>query len=149
MESWLLDHGYPALFLLSFLAATLLPVGSEWLLVALLLKGFDPLAGVALATTGNSLGAMTTYAVGLWGGPHLAQRFLRIGPVEQSRAEQWYRRYGSWSLLLSWLPVVGDPLCLVGGLLRVSWGRFLLLVSLGKLGRYITVTWATLELLAA
>ncbi|MDT8440696.1 MAG: YqaA family protein [Desulfuromonadales bacterium] len=148
MEPWLLDHGYPALFLLGFLAATLLPLGSEWLLVALLLKGFDPPTSVVVATAGNSLGALTNYAIGLWGGPRLFRRVLRISPAEQARAERWYARYGSWSLLMAWLPVVGDPLCLVGGLLRVGWGRFLLLVTLGKLGRYTVVAAVTLGLLA-
>lgn len=144
MENWLLAHGYPALFLLSFLAATLLPLGSEWLLAALLLQGFDPTASVLLATLGNSLGALTTYAIGLWGGPWLIRRLLRIGEAELQRAERCYARYGSWSLLLAWLPVVGDPLCLVGGLLRVGCGRFMLLVTIGKFGRYLLVALATL-----
>ncbi|MBE0599134.1 MAG: DedA family protein, partial [Desulfuromonadales bacterium] len=119
MEEFLLSHGLPALFVLSFLAATLLPLGSEWLLAALLLKGVDPLWSVTLATAGNTLGAMTTYAIGVWGGPLLIGRLLRIDLATRQRAERFYHRFGSWSLLLSWLPVIGDPLCLVGGVLRV------------------------------
>jgi membrane protein YqaA with SNARE-associated domain len=139
MEEFLVTHGLPALFLLSFLASTLIPLGSEWFLAVLLLKGFDPLLTVAVATLGNTLGALTTYAIGLWGGPLLTRRLLRIDDAARQRAERFYARFGSWSLLLSWLPVIGDPLCLAGGLLRVDLRRFLLLVTLGKLARYVAV----------
>ncbi|MHB8810850.1 MAG: YqaA family protein [Desulfobulbaceae bacterium] len=145
MEEFLLGHGSLALFLLSFLAATLIPVGSEWLLVALLLKGHDPLPAVAAATLGNTLGACTTYWIGLWGAPLFIGRLLGISPSDQEKAERLYARYGSWSLLLSWLPVVGDPLCLVGGILRIRFVRFLLLVLSGKLTRYVLVCLVTLK----
>ncbi|MFA5517023.1 MAG: YqaA family protein [Desulfuromonadales bacterium] len=139
MEEFLVSHGLPALLLLSFLAATLLPLGSEWLLAVLLLKGFAPLSTVAVATLGNTLGALTTFAIGLWGGPFLTRRLLRIDNAARRRAEHFYARFGSWSLLLSWLPVIGDPLCFAGGVLRVDIRRFLLLVALGKLARYAAV----------
>lgn len=145
MESLLVNHGYPALFLLSFLAATLVPVGSEWLLVVLLLKGSDPVLSVALAALGNTLGAMTTYAIGLWGGPFLIGRILRIDEAARGRAERLYARYGRWSLLLSWLPVIGDPLCLAGGLLRVGLVPFVVLVGGGKLARYLLVALLVLQ----
>ncbi|OHB33830.1 MAG: hypothetical protein A2X84_10595 [Desulfuromonadaceae bacterium GWC2_58_13] len=145
MEELLVSHGYPALFLLSFLAATLLPLGSEWLLVVLLLKGFDPTLSVSLAALGNTLGAMTTYAIGLWGGSFLIGRVLRIDEKARNRAERVYVRYGRWSLLLSWLPVVGDPLCLVGGVLRVGLVPFVALVGVGKLARYLAVALLVLQ----
>lgn len=145
MEQWLLEYGYPALFLLSLLASTLVPLGSEWLLAVLLLNGFDPSTTVAVATLGNSCGALTTYALGLWGGPLLLQRVLRVSPESQRRAERVFSRYGSWSLLLSWLPVLGDPLCLAGGVLRTSFWRFLVLVSVGKFIRYLVVAQMVLE----
>lgn len=145
MEEFLLGHGNLALFILGFLAATLVPVGSEWLLVALLLKGYDPLPAVAAATAGNTLGACTTYWIGLWGAPLLIGRLLRISPAQQEKAERLYARYGSWSLLLSWLPVAGDPLCLAGGILRIPFARFFILVLSGKLARYALVCFATLQ----
>ncbi len=141
----LVAYGYPALFLVSFLASTLLPLGSEWLLAALLLKGFDPTASVIVATAGNTLGALTTYLIGIWGGPVLIGRVLRIDAAARQRAESFYARSGSWSLLLSWLPVVGDPLCLVGGVLRVGLARFLVLVALGKGARYLVLALLVLE----
>lgn len=139
LELWLLEHGYPALFLLSFIASTLVPLGSEWLLAVLLVNGFDPAAVVSVATAGNSCGALTTYVIGLWGGPFLAQRILRISPERQRKAEASFARYGRWALLFSWLPVLGDPLCLAAGVLRSGIWQFLLLVAIGKFLRYLVV----------
>ena len=139
MEQWLLEYGYPALFLLSFLAATLVPLGSEWLLAVLLLNGFDLMIVVPVATIGNSCGALTTYAIGLWGGPYLIERILKISPGRQEQAELYFSRYGSWALLFSWVPILGDPLCLAGGVLRTGFWRFILLVSAGKFVRYLVV----------
>jgi membrane protein YqaA with SNARE-associated domain len=144
MHDFLASHGYLALFLLSFLASTLIPLGSEWLLVAMLLQNHDPVLSVALASVGNYLGACTTYAIGIYGGPLLVRKVLRIDEAAEQRADRLYARYGSWSLLFSWLPVIGDPLCLVGGLLKVRFVRFSLLVFSGKLARYAAVAWLTL-----
>ena len=145
MEQFLANHGQPALFCLSFLASTLVPLGSEWLLVTMLLGRHDPLLSVAVATAGNTLGAYTTYAVGLFGGPFLIRRVLRIDEKTERRAERLYARYGFWSLLFSWLPVIGDPLCLVGGVMRIRFGRFAPLVAVGKLARYTVLAWLTME----
>ena len=140
MVDFFTSHGYLTLFLLSFLASTIVPLGSEWLLVALVAGGFDPVLCVAVATAGNTLGACTTYGIGLFGGPFLIGRILRISDEARQKAERLYARYGSWSLLLSWVPIVGDPLCLVGGMLRVRFGRFSILVLIGKLARYTIVS---------
>ena len=142
MEADLMAWGLPALFWMSFLAATLLPIGSEWLLAAMVSRHWDVFSVVGIATVGNTLGAVTTWAVGMWGGIWLIQKWLRISDHDRVRAERWYERWGSWSLLLAWLPIVGDPLCLVGGMLRVPLWRFTLLVAAGKGGRYAAVAWA-------
>lgn len=144
MDLFLDHHGLLALFLLGFLAATLIPLGSEWLLVSLLLRDSDPLVTVVVATAGNSLGALTTWVIGWYGGPWLITRVLRIDDCSRERASRFYQRYGCWSLLLSWLPVIGDPLCLVGGLLRVKFWQFAVLVTTGKLTRYVVVAMLTL-----
>lgn len=145
MHEFLLANGYPALFFLSFLAATLIPLGSEWLLVTLIVQGFAPLSVVLVASVGNLLGACTSYAIGLCGSAFLITRLLRVGDVERVRAERFFARYGSWGLLLSWLPVIGDPLCLVAGMMKTGFGRFVLLVATGKVARYLAVAWATVE----
>jgi membrane protein YqaA with SNARE-associated domain len=149
MHESLANYGYPALFALSFLASTLIPIGSEWLLIALLLQRRDPLAAVIVATAGNYLGACTSYVIGKYGGSYLVEKVLRIDAAARARAERHFARYGSWSLLFSWLPVVGDPLCLVGGLLNIPFARFSILVAAGKLGRYGTIAWLTLKGLQA
>lgn len=146
MDDFIASHGYLALFLLSFLASTLVPLGSEWLLVALLVNGHDPVSTVAVATAGNTLGACATFWIGSYGGPFLIGRVLRISDEARQRAERLYGRYGSWSLLFSWVPVVGDPLCLIGGILRVRFVKFTLLVISGKLARYALVGFITLAM---
>jgi membrane protein YqaA with SNARE-associated domain len=138
--------GYPALFGVSFLASTLLPLGSEWLLVLMLIKGYDPASSVLTATAGNTLGACTTWLAGRYGGDWLLGRLFRISEQQRQRAEAWYGRYGVLSLLVSWLPVVGDPLCLVGGLLKIRFPLFLVLAGVGKLVRYAAIAWLTVRM---
>lgn len=144
MHDWLNQPGYMSLFLMSFLASTLLPLGSEWLLVMMLAGGYDAVPTVLVATTGNYLGAAATYLVGLWGGQWLIEKVLRVNIHQQERAKNYYRRFGVYSLLCSWLPVIGDPLCLVAGMLRVNFGLFTLLVATGKLARYVVTAIITL-----
>jgi membrane protein YqaA with SNARE-associated domain len=145
MQEFLVDSGYPALFLLSFLASTLIPLGSEWLLVALVLNGLAPLPVVLVASGGNFLGACTSYGIGVYGSAYLTAKILRMDERDCAKAERFFARYGSWSLLLSWLPVIGDPLCLVAGMMRVAFSRFALLVLTGKVARYVAVAWAAVE----
>lgn len=145
MVDLLHTHSYPALFLLSFLASTILPLGSEWLLATLVVQGKDPLMSVAIATAGNTLGACTTFAIGLYGGPFLIERVLRISTESRCRAEKLFGKYGLWSILFSWVPVVGDPLCLAAGALRVRFGIFVVLVLSGKLARYGIVSLMALK----
>ncbi len=128
--------GYPALFLLSFLAATVLPLGSEWMLVLMIVKGFSPTYCVLIATAGNYFGACTTYLIGWWGSEYVPRRILRMNDRQVERAKGHYEKYGSWSLLFSWVPIIGDPLCLVAGIFRVHFVRFSVLVFSGKFARY-------------
>lgn len=144
LHDWLNQPGYVSLFFMSFLASTLLPLGSEWLLVMMLAGGYDPMSTVAIATVGNYLGAALTYLIGIGGGGWLIEKVMRVSPQQRERARQYYRRYGAFSLFFSWLPIVGDPLCLVGGMLRINFGLFTLLVASGKLARYAVTAWITL-----
>lgn len=140
-----INQGYTTLFFLSFFASTILPLGSEWLLVALILKGYQPITSVAIATCGNTLGAFTTYAIGCYGSAFFMGRVLGVSGESRQKAEKIYARYGLWSLVFSWVPVVGDPLCLVGGILKIRFMHFSLLVFLGKLGRYAAISWLALQ----
>jgi membrane protein YqaA with SNARE-associated domain len=145
MHDWLNQPGYITLFTVSFLASTLLPLGSEWLLVMMLASGYNPMPTVAVATAGNCLGAVTTYLIGMYGGNWLIEKVLRVSPEQQERARIHYHRFGVYSLLFSWVPIVGDPLCLVAGVLRINFGLFSLLVAIGKVVRYSITAWITLR----
>lgn len=136
---------YPLLFLLSFLAATVLPLGSEWLLIVMILKGFSPEQTVLTASFGNYLGACSTLLIGIRGSDFCVSKVLRIDENQLIRAKKLYEKYGTWSLLLSWLPVVGDPLCLVAGIFKVNFIRFSLLVYVGKFMRYATLAFLAIH----
>ncbi|MDY0418402.1 DedA family protein [Enterobacter sp. 170198] len=128
-----------SLFASSFLSATLLPGNSEVVLVAMLLSGVSqPWLLVLIATMGNSLGGLTNVILG---------RFfpLREKSRWQEKAVGWLKRYGAATLLLSWMPVIGDLLCLLAGWMRISWGPVLFFLCLGKAVRYVLVAWATLQ----
>jgi membrane protein YqaA with SNARE-associated domain len=137
--------GLPALFLLSFLAATVLPLGSEWLLVVLVLQGSAPATVVLTASIGNFFGACTTYIIGRWGSDFFIRSVLRISDQQVARSRTLYEKYGVWSLLFSWLPVVGDPLCLLAGFFKVGFGRFSFLVFIGKFSRYAALVFFVLK----
>ena len=139
MEPTILAESYLALFGVSFLAATVIPLGSEWLLAAMVVSGSSIPFSVAVASSGNYLGGVTTYLIGLYGGLFLIRRVLIISDEKEEKARKAYDRYGSWTLLFSWLPIVGDPLCLVGGMMKTGFLRFSLLVITGKLARYSLV----------
>lgn len=124
------------LFASAFLSATLLPGSSEALLLLRLAQGEDAGMLVLVATAGNLLGSVLTYLMGWSGNRLLHQRFLRISEADVARAERWFARWGKPSLLLAWLPVVGDPLCFLAGMLRAPLLWFVVLVGVGKLGRY-------------
>ena len=124
------------LFFSALISSTLLPGGSEALLLYRLNEGGNALRLVLIATVGNVLGSLITYGMGRLGNEVLHRKWLRISEAQTDRAERWFNKYGRPSLLFAWLPVVGDPLCLVAGLLRCHLISFLILVSIGKLVRY-------------
>lgn len=129
---------HAGLFLSALLAATLLPAQSEAVLAGLLLAGYTPWTLIAVATAGNVLGSVINWMLGRG----LAGASSRWAPAQGAmleRAQRWYHRYGRWSLLLSWMPVIGDPLTLVAGMLREPLPVFLLLVTVAKLGRYLVL----------
>jgi membrane protein YqaA with SNARE-associated domain len=127
---------YLLLFASAFGAATLLPFYSEVTLLALLAIGLDPFALWLTATAGNTLGA----AVNWWLGRYLTHFETRpwfpFKPASLHRAQAWFNTWGVWSLLLAWLPVGGDALTFIAGIMRVPFSVFLLLTALGKGARY-------------
>ena len=139
---------YPALFLSALGAATLLPLQSEALLVALLLAGQHPLWALLLvATLGNVLGSWINWLLGRSLERYRERRWFPVSPARLEQAHAWYARYGRWSLLLSWVPIIGDPLTVIAGTLREPFWSFLLIVLVAKAGRYLALAALTLGLL--
>jgi len=131
-----------ALFTSSLISSTLFPGGSEALLLLKLQDEPQYLyAFVAVATLGNVLGSVITYAMGRLG-MQLSHRWFRISDEKLQRASLHFERFGTSALLFAWLPIVGDPLCLLAGSLKYAWFKFLCLVTLGKLARYSLIAWA-------
>ena len=135
---------YGGLFLAAFTAATLLPTQSEILVVSLLLTDHPPWLVLTVASVGNVLGSVVNWFLGRGIEGLRNRRWFPVSPASLARAENWYRHYGRWSLLLAWMPIIGDPLTIVAGVLRESFWVFLLLVSIAKLGRYLVLAAATL-----
>lgn len=138
---FLIDYGYFGLFAASFLAATILPLSSEVVLSALLLGGLSPASLVAVATAGNVLGAVTNYALGYTGGELFKRKFSTASESEVNASLARFEKYGTASLLFAWVPVIGDPLTVAAGVLRVNFLVFMVLVTIGKLGRYVAIAW--------
>ncbi|MBT8766526.1 YqaA family protein [Metapseudomonas boanensis] len=137
--------GYFGLFLAAFGAATLLPLQSEAVLVGLLLTDQYPAQVLlAVAITGNVLGSMVNWWLGRYVEHFRHKRWFPVSESNLDRARQAYHRYGRWSLLASWVPIIGDPLTVVAGLMREPLWSFLMIVILAKGGRYLALTALTL-----
>lgn len=131
---------YGGLFLAALLAATIVPVQSEAALVALHLSERFPVAQlVAVATVGNVLGSVINWLMGRYLVHFRDRRWFPVKAQTLDRATCWYERWGVWSLLLAWMPVIGDPLTVAAGILRTNLWLFLALVTVGKLGRYVAI----------
>jgi membrane protein YqaA with SNARE-associated domain len=136
---------YAGLFLGALAAATLLPGASEAALLGLLAAGQGtPAILVAVATVGNVLGSTVNWALGRFLAGFRDRWWFPVRGRSFERGVDWFRRWGAWSLLLSWLPVVGDPLTAAAGVLRVGLARFLVLVTVGKAARYLFIAGAFL-----
>jgi len=132
---------YLTLFASAFLAATILPFYSEVVFLGLLEAEYDPLTLIVFASLGNVLGAVVNWVLGIYIQHFKDRKWFYFSPKQVSKAQNWFQRYGYWTLLFAWLPIGGDALTLVAGIMRVRISVFLLLVSLGKTGRYIILAW--------
>ena len=135
--------GLPAVFIVATVSATLIPMGSEPVLFAYVsLNPQDYWLAITVATVGNTIGGMINWWLGL-----LARNtYESLKGETNSRAQAWLEQKGPPMLLLSWLPAIGDPLCLVAGWLRFNWLQCLIYMAIGKLLRYITLTWLLTEI---
>ena len=137
---------YAGLFWASFLAATVLPFQSEVVLFGMLLTHhYSVVPLVLVASVGNIFGSVVNYLLGRGLAAFEDRPWFPVKRAKIVRAEAWYHAYGRWSLLLSWVPIIGDPLTIVAGVLRESLPVFLLLVSAAEIARYIAVAAITHE----
>ncbi|MEP0234645.1 MAG: YqaA family protein [Parasphingorhabdus sp.] len=133
------------LFLLSFLAATVLPAQSEFGLAGLIAADLAPVwLLIAVASLGNTLGSVVNWLLGRGVDRFSSRRWFPVTLQQLDRASNWYRRYGKWSLLMSWAPFIGDSLTLAAGVLREPFWSFLALVAVAKTVRYLIVAAITL-----
>ena len=139
-EGLLLSYGYPGLFVASFLASTILPFGSEGIVVLLISLGFNAMTVVMVASTGNFFGACTSYYLGLKGRGYM-EKYLRFDQCELDKAEKYFSKYGSFVLLFTWVPLIGDAITVAGGLLRLKFIKFAIFVFIGKFLRYFAIAY--------
>lgn len=140
--------GLGGLFVMAFLAATFLPLSSELALAGLLAAGdFNPWLLLVAAATGNTLGSLVNWVLGRWCLHFQDRRWFPISREGMEKAQARFAKWGIWSLLLSWVPVIGDPLTFVAGVMRVPFWLFLLLVAVAKTGRYLFIILLALGLI--
>lgn len=138
---------YGILFLAALIVATILPMQSEAVLVGLLLADYSPWLLIAVASVGNVLGSVVNWLIGRGLERFRGRPWFPMNEAKLERAQRWYSRYGKWSLLLSWAPIVGDPLTVMAGVLREPFRTFLLFVAIAKTGRYIILAALTLNVM--
>lgn len=136
---------YFGLFVVALGAATLLPLQSKAVLVGMLLSESYPTSWLlVVATTGNVLGSAMNWYIGRSLERFRDHRWFPVSDRQLGKAQDVYSRYGRWTLLLSWVPVVGDPITMVAGVMREPLWSFLIIVTIAKGARYLLLTSLTL-----
>lgn len=133
---------YLALFAVAFLSATIFPAQSEFVLAGMLVSGaYDTTVLLAVATVGNTAGACVNWVLGQFIHSLESRRWFPVSRPKLARAELWYRRWGKWSLLLAWTPVIGDGLTVIAGIARVPLAAFVAIVGIAKGARYLVLAY--------
>ena len=131
---------YLSLFAISFLAATILPFSSELTLAGLIAtSNYDSLLLLIAASIGNILGSVINWILGFYSRNLTTKKWFPFKDKQIENSSKWFNKLGKWSLLFAWIPIIGDPLTLVAGLLRVRFLDFIILVAIGKVSRYLVV----------
>jgi len=131
---------YLSLFIISFLAATILPLSSELTLAGLMAtSNYDNLLLLIFASLGNVLGSVVNWILGFYSRNLVTKKWFPFKDQQIEKSSSWFNRFGKWSLLFAWVPIIGDPLTLVAGLLKVKFIEFIILVTIGKVSRYMVI----------
>ena len=136
----LIFFSYFQLLLFSFLAATILPFSSEILLSTMYMTGsFQTLNLLVIASLGNISGSIVNWYLGKKINLYQKKKWFPVSSDRLKKSEYYFQKYGLWSLLLSWVPIIGDPITLFAGILNVRFQIFIILVSISKISRYVFV----------
>mgnify|MGYP002178746076 CR=1 FL=1 len=131
---------YISLFLISFLAATILPLSSELTLASLLnTDNYKSLILIGAASLRNILGSIFNWLLGVYLLKCINKKWFPFKDKQIEKSSKWFNKFGRWSLLFAWVPIIGDPLTLAAGLFRVKFIEFLILVTIGKVSRYLAI----------
>ena len=131
---------YLKLFIISLLAATILPLSSEIVLTTMLLTNlFEKNILLIVASSGNILGSIFNWYLGKKITIFQDRKWFPVSPEKLNKSQKYFQKYGLWSLLLAWVPVIGDPLTLLAGVLKVRFSIFFILVSISKISRYVFI----------
>ena len=131
---------YLSLFSISFLAATILPLSSELMLAGLIAKSnYDSLLLLIVASFGNVLGSVFNWTLGFYSRNLTIKKWFPFKDEQIEKSSKWFNKFGRWLLLFAWVPIIGDPLTLAAGLLRIKFIEFIILVTIGKVSRYFLV----------
>ena len=134
------DYGYLGMGLLAFLSGSIVPITSEVLLVFFLSLGLNAVWLTLVATFGNTLGGVTCFLVGMLADKEKVLKMFKITPRRMSRADRIIQKYGYWAAAISFVPVIGETLLVMLGIMRVSWWKVALVMAVGKLVRYTFIT---------
>ena len=133
--------GYLSLFTISFLAATILPFSSELMLASMLsIENYNRTLLIIFSSLGNILGSVFNWVLGFYFIKLQNKKWFPFNQEQISKSSQWFEKYGKWSLLFAWVPIIGDPLTFVAGTMKTKFFIFLILVSIGKISRYLFIS---------
>ena len=133
--------GYLSLFTVSFLAATILPFSSELMLASMLsIENYNKTLLITFSSLGNILGSVFNWVLGFYFVKLQNKKWFPFNQEQISKSSQWFEKYGKWSLLFAWVPIIGDPLTFVAGTMKTKFFIFLILVGIGKISRYLFIS---------
>ena len=133
--------GYLSLFIISFLAATILPFSSELMLASMLsIENYNRTLLITFSSFGNILGSVFNWVLGFYFIKLQNKKWFPFNQEQISKSSQWFEKYGKWSLLFAWVPIIGDPLTFVAGTMKTKFFIFLILVGIGKISRYLFIS---------
>ena len=133
--------GYLSLFTISFLAATILPFSSELMLASMLsMENNNRILLIIISSLGNILGSVFNWVLGFYFMKLQNKKWFPFNKKQISKSSLWFEKYGKWSLLFAWVPIIGDPLTFVAGTMKINFFIFLILVGIGKISRYFIIS---------